>query len=396
MTGGPGPEGVVELVAERMVAGGDALARDGSGRVVFLAGALPGERVNARLTDIRRDFARATVVDVLDASPDRVVPPCPAVAAGCGGCQWQHIAPDAQARFKAGVVRDALSRLGRIVDPPVDDTIVLPARGYRTTARFGVDATGHLGFRRFHGHDLVDPSACLVVHPAIAEMMAASRFPGADEVTLRVGARTGERLAFVDRRARHVTAPDGVVIADRRHDGHYHEEVAGRRWRISARSFFQVRPDGADTIAGIVADRAGPGNGRDAYDLYAGVGLFAGVLAGLGWAVTAVESSAAAVADARHNLGGATVIRAAVADFRPRPVTLVVADPGRDGLGRGGAAVVAGANPETVVLVSCDPAALGRDARLLAGAGYTLIRSTPVDLFPHTFHIEVVSEFRRP
>jgi 23S rRNA (uracil1939-C5)-methyltransferase len=129
-------------------------------------------------------------------------------------------------------------------------------------------------------------------------------------------------------------------------------------------------------------------------DLYAGVGLFSGVLPGR---VVAVEGRASAAADARVNLRDreVRVVRADVTRWKPQPADFVVADPARAGLGRAGVDVVVGCDPATVALVSCDPASLARDARLLVDHGYRLASVTPVDLFPHTFHVETVSVFRR-
>jgi 23S rRNA (uracil1939-C5)-methyltransferase len=215
------------------------------------------------------------------------------------------------------------------------------------------------------------------------------RYDGASEVVLRCGARTGERLAAPDPS----DAPMQVPV-DVRTD-HLHEEVAGRRWRISGPSFFQSRPDGADALAALVLEAASvPSSGGRAVDLYSGVGLFAGVLAERGWAVTAVEGSASAIADAAVNLeSSATVVHADVTKWTPTPAELVVADPSRDGLRRPGVAVISGTGASRVVLVSCDAAAAGRDAGLLRDAGYELAAVTPVDLFPHTAHVEVVAVY---
>lgn len=385
----------VELVATAMVAGGDALARLDDGRVVFITGALPDERVRVAVTEKRRDFLRGQTIAVVEPSSNRVAPPCPAVAAGCGGCQWQHVSVGGQRDLKEAVVVDALRRIGHIEDVDLRPTVTLPATGYRTTARMHVREGGRLGFRRFHGHDVVDASDCLIVHPGLADLIAVGRFPRAKDVTLRIGARTSERLTYADPSAADAVVPDDVVVTDRRRPGYYHEEAAGRRWRISARSFFQARPDGADALARVVGDAAGDGDGRTAIDLYAGVGLFAGVLVDRGWSVVAVEGNRGAAADARHNVRDARVVHADVTSWNPRPAAVVVADPSRAGLGVAGAAVVAGCHPETVVLVSCDPAALARDARLLSGHGFDLRAATLVDLFPHTFHIEVIGEFSR-
>ena len=162
-----------------------------------------------------------------------------------------------------------------------------------------------------------------------------------------------------------MTVPDDV------RSDHVHELAAGRSWRISAGSFFQTRADGVDALADLVtgaADALGPAG--TAIDLFSGVGVFAGVLAARGWAVTAVESARSAVADARANLRGldVRVVRGDAMKWTARNADLVVADPSRAGLGRGGVAVVVATGARRVILVSCDPASLGRDAGLLRDA----------------------------
>jgi 23S rRNA (uracil1939-C5)-methyltransferase len=354
----------LELDVTDVVAGGDGLAREANGRVVFVRGALPGERVRARLTAERRDFARAEVVKVVEASPDRVAPPCPFVAAGCGGCTWQHIAPDAQARYKRAIVVDALRRIGRFDDPPVRDTIALAPQAYRTTVRVAIDRDGRPAFRKHDSHDLVRVDDCLVAHPTIAARLRDERWPGQREVTLRA---EGDHV------------------------------VAGRRFEVSAGSFFQVRPDGAEQLVALVADALAAHDVASVVDLYAGVGLFAATLHDRGFKVlAAVEGSRSAVADARVNLGDiCAVVEADVGKWPGVQADAVVADPSRDGLRADGVATVIACLPRVVVLVSCDAAALGRDARLLADSGFHLESAQPVDLFVHTPHIEVVSTFVR-
>ena len=381
----------VELTADSMSPDGRAVAREDSGRVVFVAGALPGERVRARLVEQRSRHAVAVVQEVLEPSPDRIAPPCPHVAEGCGGCQWQHAAVGAQHRMKEQIIADALRRIGRADEALLQPTAALDPWEYRTSLRAAV-RDGRAGLRPGRSNDVVDVDGCLVVHPLIAGMLGDGRYPGAEEVILRCGARTGERLA--------VTTPAGSaqnLPADVRND-HFHELAAGRRWRVSARSFFQSRPDGVDVLAGMVAAAAGDAGPRSrALDLYSGVGLFAGVLAGAGWTVTAVEGSSGSVADARHNLADldVRVVRSDVTRWRPARAELVVADPSRSGLGRAGVEVVAASGAARLVLISCDAASLGRDTGLLRQAGYGLASATPVDLFPHTFRVEVVSVFDR-
>ena len=374
----------VELRTTTVAAGGDAVARTDDGKVTFVTGALPGERVRVEITEQRKDFDRAVTLEVLDAAPGRTEPACPHVARGCGGCAWAHVVLATQRALKAEVVTDALHRIGRIEAPVVSLGPELPAEGFRTTVRL---AEGR-GFRHARSHDIVEVDSCLVAHPLLVELLQDGDFTGATEVVLRCGARTGERLVLADAPVR---VPDGVGVGPR---ASVTEVVAGRRWRISARSFFQARPDGADALvdAVVVALDGGP-EGR-LVDLYGGVGLFAGT-AGAGRETTVVEWSASSARDARVNVPGAKVVQLDVARWRPSPAAVVVADPPRTGLGKAGVKVVAATGATHVALVSCDPAALGRDAKLLDEAGYAHDGTTIVDLFPHTPHVEAVTRFIR-
>jgi 23S rRNA (uracil1939-C5)-methyltransferase len=396
-----------------VAAGGAGIAREPSGRVLFVEGALPGELVEAEVIAQRRDHARAVAVEVVEPAPGRVAPPCPWVAAGCGGCGWQHVSPDVQRELKSRVVADALRRLGGVTDPAVGPGPVLATAGYRTTLRGVADEKERFALRAHRSHDLVAVPTCLVAHPLVAEVLAEGRFPPGAEVTVRAGARTGERLVVVDGPGTGpddgadeagVVVPEGVRVvtgaelaAGRR--AWLHEEVAGVRLRVSARSFFQAGPEAAEALVAAVAEAAGPRGPDDRVaDLYGGVGLF-GATVGGGARTVLVEASASAAADARINVRGmdrpARVVRSDVARWRPRRMDLAIADPPRAGLGRGGARAVAGTHARRVVLVSCDAGSLGRDVALLGAAGYRWVSSTLVDTFPHTPHVEVVTRLDR-
>lgn len=397
--------GDVVLSPTAMVAGGDAFARDDNGRVVFVGGALPGERVRARLTDERRDFARAMTVEVVEASPDRVAPPCAALAAGCGGCTWQHLALEAQSRYKAAIVVDALRRIAGLAEPPDPRIATMPAPALRTTARLAVSADGRAGHRARRAGNPVVTDGCLVAHPLLEELVVAGRYPGAGEVVLRASVASGERLVRTDADPAAVVVPDDVAVVAKGRRAFLHEEVAGRWFRISADSFFQPGPVAAEALVNAVSAAVGdalPPAGH-LLDAYAGVGLFASVLGSRGHAVrvTAIESHRAAAADAGKNLADldARVVVGEVGRWRrghgELPVDVVVADPSRPGLGRPGVAALAAAGAARLVLVSCDPASLARDSRLLAGSGFELSTLALVDAFPHTFHVETVARFDR-
>jgi 23S rRNA (uracil1939-C5)-methyltransferase len=373
----------IELTIEKVVAGGDGLARAADGRVVMVSGGIPGERVTVSVTKAKRDLAFADVLEVLDASPDRVEPPCPHVARGCGGCDWQHIAPIAQARFKRDIVVDALARIARLPDANVAPTVELPAEHYRQRVRFVVD-NGRAAFRKVRTNEPVPVDSCLVLHEKLEQILVATDWSASREAELAYGIHTNETLRVAPTR----NAPERT--------GTYHEVVAGHRFRISARSFFQIRTDGAEALVDLV--RTALGDDIDALaDLYAGVGLFATTIPAAH--VVAIESNPSAVADCRHNLAehpDAKIHRVPVERWRAkRTYDAVVADPSRAGLGVEGVESVVRCKPQRIALVSCDVAAMARDIRALLDAGYRLESSTPVDLFPMTSHIEIVSALAR-
>jgi 23S rRNA (uracil1939-C5)-methyltransferase len=238
-------------VVTGVAAGGDGIARLASGRVVFVTGAGPGERVRAVVTEERTDYLRAVVGEVIEASPDRLAAPCPHRAAGCGGCPWQVFSSDAQLRWKRDIVADALARLAGEREVAVVPVGSVPAEGYRTTVRVAVDDQGRPAYHRRGGEGLVTVDSCLVAHPALAELLRSSRFPEAREVVLRVSAATGEHTVL----RRPVRGPSGPRSL--------RERVGGRWWRVSAAAFFQSGPAAAEllleTVAGMVGDALPPG-----------------------------------------------------------------------------------------------------------------------------------------
>jgi tRNA/tmRNA/rRNA uracil-C5-methylase (TrmA/RlmC/RlmD family) len=402
--------------------GGFCVARH-EGRAVFVRHALPGERVVAQVTEGSEGdrFLRADAVEVLDASADRVKAPCPFSGPGrCGGCDWQHAAPAAQRRLKAAVVTEQLSRLAKIDrEVVVEEVPGSPdGLGWRTRVQFAVDGKGRLGLRKHRSHEVVPVDHCAIAAADIEQIGAEARsWPGMAGVELIASSgssdravvvtpRPGERVPFVAADVPvSVFRGDGKGGTQRIHGrGHVREVAAGRTWRVSGSGFWQVHAAAADVLTAAVMDLAKPRPGETAMDLYSGVGLFAAGLAeavGPEGEVVAVESDAAALADAAANLAGfeqvvlvgERVDRALEQAPEGFEAEVVVLDPPRSGAGLAVVGRIAAARPRAVVYVACDPAALARDVAYFAEHGYALAGLRAFDLFPMTHHVECVAAF---
>ena len=288
---------------------------------------------------------------------------------------------------------EQLERLGGVDDPSV--VIALTPSGQRTTVRCLVE-DGKAGYRSRRTNKGFPAGQCTAAHPLLEELIVDGDFGDAAEVTLRVGAGTGERMAIIDGAADAVHLPADVVVVsvDDPRPVALFDEVGGRFWRISARSFFQTSHQGAEALVSAVGG-ALAGSTGSLVDLYAGVGLLGGAASPEQLEVV-VEQNPSSAADARANLGPRVeVIQSRVERWTPRRFDSVIADPARRGLGRAGADVIEATGAGRVVLVSCDPASLGRDAGLLAERGYRLQSCELIDMFPDTSRIEVVSRFDR-
>ncbi|MFC4006852.1 class I SAM-dependent RNA methyltransferase [Nonomuraea purpurea] len=396
--------------------GGWCVARH-EGRVVFVRHALPGERVIADITEETSRFLRADAVEILEASPDRVVPPCPYAGPGlCGGCDWQHATLEAQRRLKAQVVAEQLHRLAGIEREVVVEEVpgAKDGLGWRTRVQFAANPTGELGFRKHRSHDIQVVDACLIAHPEVEAVGAESYdWPGASGIEV-IASSGGDRAVVVTPRPRRtVTVPDLDAPASillnqgkgrtvpRRGSGVLHEQAGDREFRVAGSGFWQVHPGAAETLLDVVLDYARPEPGEWALDLYCGVGLFAAGLAeavGEEGAVFGLESEAAAVRDARANLRDlpqAQVERGRVEEaldrFQIERADVVVADPPRAGLGREVVERICSLEASRIVYVSCDPATLARDLAWFAERGYPLAELRAFDAFPMTHHVECVA-----
>jgi 23S rRNA (uracil1939-C5)-methyltransferase len=416
----------VILRAERMVAGGDAMSRLDDGRVAFITGALPGEEVEIAIRNDRKDFVKATVTEVLDPSPSRVTPPCPHRRAGCGGCGWMHFDPEAQFAAKVEIVAESLRRVGRFEEDMVEAVIRLGGAvepyGYRTTIRLVGLAGGGVGFREERSDEVVRIDHCQVAHDNLSRVLREIDVAPGVELTLRTSAATDGVTARWTRpedrqrrnEKRRSNAAPGQSVSGLPADVHIGdrafivERIADRNLQVSAPSFFQSGPVAAELLVDAVG-RAAPelATADHAVDAYGGVGLFAATVMNEVRHVTLIESARSSCFDAKENLSNRAgngpksvdIVRSDVGDWKPAdgmaPIDVVVADPARSGLAKPGTAAVVRMGAPVVVLVSCDPVSLARDARLLADEGYTMESVEVLDLFPQTPHVECVTRFVR-
>ncbi len=383
--------------------GGSCVARL-DGQVVFVRHALPGERVRIRVTERSRRFLRADAVAVLEASPDRVEPPC-ALAGTCGGCDFQHVDPAAQRRLLASVVSEQLQRLAGI-DREVEVEAVEPTLGWRTRMTWSSTDDGRLGLRRHRSHDVVPVEHCPIAHPDLPEVLAHQWEAGPVEAIV---SSTGQRVVVTDAPVPRALEVDGVATTDgRRASGRTRltERVDDHDFTVTGSGFWQVHPQAASVLVDAVLEAAEVAPGERVADLYAGVGLFTAFLAdaaGPAGLVTSVEADRQGARDARRSLHGTPQVRlvplsterALAEDPALREgVDVVVLDPPRTGA-RKAVPGIAALGARRIVYVACDPAALARDVATFAEHGYALGPLRAFALFPMTHHVECVAVLER-
>jgi len=373
---------------------GGALAHDGP-RIVFAEYGIPGETVSVELLRSRAGVAMGRVVEVLKSSPDRVDAPCPYFGA-CGGCQWQHITYPRQLTFKEHIVREQLRRIGRFINPPVSPAVAAENPwGYRNHLRFTAKRRGEVGFVQRGSHRFLRVDHCLIADDHVNDALPGlqGKCGGMHQLTFRIGVNTDEVLVHPDLKAIEPSIESGQRF--------YHEEILGRRFRISGASFFQTNTAQTERLVGLVRDGLDLGENETLVDAYAGVGTFAVILAPLVHRVVAIEESAAAVDDAMVNIAGMPNIqyyKGKVEELLPQisePADVLILDPPRQGCDAKALEAVIQMAPNRIAYVSCDPSTLARDLRILVDGGFELREVTPVDMFPQTHHIECVATLRR-
>ncbi|HEY4433219.1 MAG TPA: 23S rRNA (uracil(1939)-C(5))-methyltransferase RlmD, partial [Candidatus Cybelea sp.] len=429
-------------MVEKPVYGG-AFLTHAEGKAVFVPLALPGEEVRIRVTQSKSGYSTAELTEILTPSPQRIAPLCPHFGP-CGGCSYQHTGYDNQLVFKTAILRETLERAGV---PPPDAIATLSANpwAYRNRIRLAFDPQCRPGYRGRKSHAVVpilatpasvasanqqtsrvSAGACPIAAPLL---LSAAQAAAALLERVPANLRPHELQLFCDpaetallatfftteiselrfdslAQALHERIPalQSAQLAAGGRPGHPPRTLvrwgtdsltypaAGFAYRVDHGAFFQVN---RWLIDGLVDAVTANQHGAVAWDLFAGVGLFARRLTASFENVVAVESAPPAVDALEHNLRGTSgksvrtttldFLRAAPNDIRP---ALIVVDPPRTGLGAETTALLAERAAPTLVYVSCDPATLARDLRALCASGYSLLSVTLADLFPQTFHIE--------
>ncbi|MGH2951786.1 MAG: 23S rRNA (uracil(1939)-C(5))-methyltransferase RlmD [Solirubrobacterales bacterium] len=430
----------LELEIDSLAQGGRGVAR-ANGFVVFVAGALPGDRVRARLTRSKRAYGEAKAVELVRPSADRIADRCLHDGEPCPGAPWQGLPYERQLSEKAAQVEDALRRLGRLQDFELEriEPALEPWR-YRNKLEysFGERHGGELALgyhRRGSWAEVVDVDDCLLASEAnnrarnsVREWAYSEGIPPYDRraqdgalrnLVVRDGRRTGQvqtRLVtspasfarppvdlhtVIEGPGGGTDGPTGVLGAE-----HLEEELCGLRFRVSHDAFLQTNTEMAERLYAIAAESAGLGGGERVFDLFCGIGTIALSLAARAGEVWGLESTATAVADAEQNArrNGVANARFLAADARLgiRPLLeragkpdVVVLDPPRAGLSSKVVRRVLECDAARIVYVSCNPTTLAPNAAQLTEAGYTLRRVKPVDMFPQTPHVECVALLER-
>ena len=406
-----------EILLTAFTYGGDVMGRLEDGRAVFVPFGLPGERVRIRLTEEKRSFARGELVEILEVSPRRIVPRCKHFGV-CGGCYYQNLPYEEQLKIKTEILRDQLTRIGRIENPPVQDMIASPNPwNYRNHVQFHLTKEGKLGYvgaGTSFAKGIVPITECYLPEIAINALWPQLEFePGTniERVSLRAGKENDLMLILESDSPEspeleieagisvaHLFDENTLVIAG---NDYIVISVLGRDFRVSAGSFFQVNTAMAEKMVQHLLTSLPVSLSATLLDVYCGVGLFSAFLAPKCKKVIGVESSASACEDFAVNLdefdnvelyeGLAEEI---IPHLEAKP-DIILVDPPRAGLEKRVVDGILKLNQRIIAYVSCDPSTLARDAKRLIEGGYQLKQVTPFDLFPQTYHIESISIFER-
>ena len=358
---------------------------------LFVFGGIDGEEVEVEVVRHHRKYLAARVVRVIEPSPHRIEPPCPHFGE-CTGCQWQHISEEHQRELKRLAVVDALERIGGLENTPVADILPAPAPfRYRNHARFTVGPQGTLGYVNRESRRFVPVDLCMLMDEGINTTLGQLQGHCAEttQLSVRYGTGTGDVLVQPT-----LKNPDVPIATGQKH---FRERMSGHVFRVGSPSFFQVNTPQAERMVDIIREDLELSGDEVVADVYAGVGTFAALLAPHCGRVLAIEESSAAMDDARVNCEGISNLELcharaedALAAMEQCPDAIVL-DPPRAGCHPSLLESMVRLRPRKIVYVSCDPATLARDLKVLCAGGFQLRKVQPIDMFPQTHHVECVA-----
>ena len=391
----------LELELGQPASGGGNVARLPDGRVAFVRHGAEGERVRVRLTEERARFVRADVVEVLVASPHRVMPPCAfSGAGGCGGCDYQHLDLAYQREVKAALLVEQLDRLANLEAEVVVEPAARPGLANRSRVRFQADGQGRLAMRASRSHDLVAVERCALAVEAIDALgLGQQRWPVGCEV--EAVALEGSAVSLVAEADEDAELPEIAGLTNLQRT-----QVAGTPFEVDPEGFWQVHREAPELLTAAVLEAAGELAGARVLDLYCGAGLFTVAIAartGAEGSVVGIESARRSVNAARRNLkdfpwARVELSRVDAAALRRygEGAQIAVLDPPRAGAGAKVLEALSSTTTlERIVSVSCDAATFARDLRTLLDLGWKLDGLAAFDLFEFTEHSEQVALLTR-
>ncbi len=443
----------VELTIDNLGHEGEGVGRY-HGFTLFVPGALPNERIRAKVLKVKKSFGYAKLLEVLESSSDRVTPPCP-IYDKCGGCSLQHLSYAAQLEYKRQMVIDNLVRIGKITDVTVHPTLGMdePWR-YRNKVQVPIgEREGGLvaGFYAKGTHSIIDMDACLIQHESgdqvvstvkrIASQLGISAYNEETgkgllrHVVAKVGFHTGELMVVLITNELKIPRLDEWIRLIREEipaitsiiqnvnsrltnvifgnktitlwgSDVIYDTIGDLKFAISARSFFQVNPAQTEVLYNKALEYAGLSGDEIVIDAYCGIGTISLFMAKQAKKVYGVEIVPDAIEDAKRNaeLNGIENVEFEVGmaeDVMPKwaeagvQADVIVVDPPRKGCEESLLQTIIDMQPKRVVYVSCNPSTLARDLRILEDGGYKTVEVQPVDMFPHTGHVECVVRIYR-
>lgn len=402
------------VIIEKPVFGGEFLARLPNGKPTFIPFVLPDEKVQIKLTQEKKGFARAKPINIIEKNSKRISPPCKYFAI-CGGCHYQHMSYADQLALKNQVIIEQVSRIPGLDLSRVKN--ILPSEKdfhYRNNVQFSVSKTGKLGFQSFGSKEIIPVDDCLLVNEQIKdiwEILDLGQFSGLRRIQIRSGIEDEGVLIiesddFQEMPTLEVDVPVSVIHSSEvgnivmAGDDHFICQIKDQFFHVSVDSFFQVNQIQAEKMVDLVSNYI-PKSQKSLLELYSGVGLFTRFLADRFEEVYAIEESPSACDDFVINLDMFDHISLYVGSVREILPQLdiypdvILVDPPRAGIDNKTMQRILEIQAKDIVYVSCDISTLSRDLKILLANGYEIVEMSPLDMFPQTYHIESVVCLRK-